>query len=281
MSFFYYLCICIMKRIVYLIMTVLLLSCSADHETQRILSQAGELIEKGQPDSALAFLQDYEQEKADWSKKDRMHYELIKLKAENKADVVFTSDSIIRQLVDYYKSHGTANEQMLAYYLLGRVYSDMGEAPMALQAYYDAIEKADTTDKDCNYAQLSRVYAQMAEIYYDQGLYRQGLCQDQNAVKYAWLGFDTLAALMNYEQEYYAYAGLDLTDSLIFVIKDVANKYKQYGYSTEAAIALGTIINCLVEKEAYQEAKNYMDKYESKSGRFDSIGNIETDREIY
>ena len=34
---------------------------------------------------------------------------------------------------------------MLAYYLLGRAYSDLGEAPEALQAYYDAIESAETT----------------------------------------------------------------------------------------------------------------------------------------
>ena len=100
-------------------------------------------------------------------------------------------------------------------------------------------------------------------------------------MKYGWLGSDTLAALMSYEQEYYAYAGLDLSDSLIYIIKDVAHKYEQYGYSTEAAIALGTIINCLVERGDYQEAKNYMDKYESKSGRFDSKGNIEAGREIY
>ena len=74
-----------------------------------------------------------------------MHYELIKMKIANKQDVVFTSDSLIKEIVDYYKDHGSANEQMLAYYLLGRVYYQMGEAPQALQAYYDALEKADTT----------------------------------------------------------------------------------------------------------------------------------------
>lgn len=187
----------------------------------------------------------------------------------------------VEPYVQFFDKHGEPNDRLLAYYLLGRAYYEQGEAPMALQCYYDAIEKADTTDKDCDYAQLSRLYGQMAEIFYNQGLYRQGLYQDQNAVKYAWLGSDTLAALMNYEQEYYAYAGLDLTDSLIFVIKDVAHKYEQYGYSTEAAIALGTIINYLVEKGSYQEAKSNMDKYESKSGRFDSKGNIEAGREIY
>lgn len=210
----------------------------------------------------------------------KMRQGLDSINMVNRSGKPFTVTDV-EPYVQFFDKHGEPNDRLLAHYLLGLAYYDHGEAPMALQCYYDAIEKADTMDKDCDYAQLSRLYGQMAEIFYNQGLYRQGLYQDQNAVKYAWLGSDTLAALMNYEQEYYAYAGLDLTDSLIFVIKDVAHKYEQYGYSTEAAIALGIIINYLVEKGSYQEAKSNMDKYESKSGRFDSKGNIEAGREIY
>ena len=50
----------------------------------------------------------------------RMHYLLLLIDTQNKSDSVFRSDSIQRLLVDYYDSHGTANEKMLAYYLLGR-----------------------------------------------------------------------------------------------------------------------------------------------------------------
>ena len=270
-----------MKRIVYLIVTVLLLSCSADHETQRILSRAGELIEKGQPDSALAFLQGYEREKADWSKKDRMHYELIKLKAENKADVVFSSDSVITQVVDYYKSHGTANEQMLAYYLLGRVYSDMGEAPMALQAYYDAIEKADTANKDCDYAQLSRVYAQMGTLFYAQSLYQEHLNHYQQAQRYAWMARDTLAALACYVQEAVAYKRLHKNDSALYIYEDVANYYSRINLPSEAAIALGGTLKILIESGLYGQARKHMLTYESSSGLFDQYGNIQKGKEIF
>ena len=44
---------------------------------------------------------------------------------------------------------------MPAYYLLGRAYHEHGEAPMALQCYHDAIDCADTTAADCDYAQLA------------------------------------------------------------------------------------------------------------------------------
>ena len=55
----------------------------------------------------------------------RMHYLLQLIDTQNKSDSVFHSDSIQRLLVDYYDRHGTANEKMLAYYLLGRAHYDM------------------------------------------------------------------------------------------------------------------------------------------------------------
>jgi len=164
---------------------------------------------------------------------------------------------------------------------MGRAYHEQGEAPMALQYYQQAAECADTTDKDCDYAQLSRVYGQMADIFYDQALYRQGLQCDKFSELYAWKGKDTLAALMSYEQENYAYSRLGLKDSAIFVIEDVAMKYKKYGYHKNAAICFGLILKGLLEKGEYQKAKNYMDTYESESGFFDSKCNIESGREIY
>jgi hypothetical protein len=95
------------------------------------------------------------------------------------------------------------------------------------------------------------------------------------------LANDTLAALMNYEQESFAYSSLGMSDSAILIIEDVASKYRQYGYPSDAAIALGTIIRVLINKGEFQKAKQYMDIYESKSGLFDAHGNIAHGREIY
>ena len=80
-----------------------------------------------------------------------------------------------QELADWFDRHGSANEQMLAHYLLGRCYADMHEAPMALHCYQEAISRADTTTADCDFAQLSRVYGQSATIFYKQGLYRNSL----------------------------------------------------------------------------------------------------------
>ena len=210
----------------------------------------------------------------------RMRAGLDSINVLNRTDQPFTMQDV-EPLVHFFDDHGTPNDQVLAHYLLGRAYYEHGEAPMALQCYHEAINCADTTAQDCDYAQLARVYGQMAELFYYQGLYRQQLEFGRQSVKYAWLANDTLTALMNYEQESFAYSSLGLPDSAIFVIEDVASKYRQYGYSSDAAIALGTIIRALINKGEFQKAKKYMDIYESKSGLFDTHGNIAHGREYY
>ena len=101
----------------------------------------------------------------------------------NRTDQPFTM-SDVEPYVDFFDAHGTANDRLLAHYLLGRAYYEHGETPMALQCYHDALDCADTTATDCDYAQLSRVYAQMAEIFYYQGLYRQQLESGKQSAKY-------------------------------------------------------------------------------------------------
>ena len=134
-----------MTRFVFIYIGVVLAAFSSCND-KKMASQLDAIskIADTNPDSALVVLSALEQNKEDWAKNDQIYYELVKMKAENKADVQFTSDSIIKDVVKYYKGRDS-NDLILAYYLLGRAYSDMGEAPEALQAYYDAIESAETT----------------------------------------------------------------------------------------------------------------------------------------
>ena len=86
----------------------------------------------------------------------QMHEALMQTKAQNENFEPFTTDSTMLRVVDYYDSHGTANEQMLAHYLLGCVYRDLGDAPRALECYHDAVNKADTTEADCDFQHIKR-----------------------------------------------------------------------------------------------------------------------------
>ena len=210
----------------------------------------------------------------------RMRAGLDSINVLNRTDQPFTMQDV-EPFVQFFDDHGTPNDQVLAHYLLGRAYYEHGEAPMALQCYQEAIDCTDTTAQDCDYKQLSRVYGQMAQIFYEQGLYRQQLEFGRQSMKYAWLGKDTLAALMSYEQENEVYRNLNMPDSLLYICEYVSQLYHKYGNPHNAARALGYTLRTLVHRKEYDKAKRYMKIYESESGFFDSFGNIQKGREVY
>ena len=210
----------------------------------------------------------------------KMRAGLDSINVLNRTDKPFTVQDV-EPYMQFFDDHGTPNERLLAHYLLGRAYYEHGEAPMALQCFHDAIECADTTAADCDYAQLSRVYGQMGGVLYHQGLYREQIKCNEKAEEYAWQAKDTIHALIYYELKGNAYEELGMTDSAIYVIENVAHQFAQYGYQAESAISLGVLLRTLIHKADYMKAKQYMDAYESKSGLFDENHNIEAGREYY
>lgn len=255
---------------------MLLSGCTGTSRQPQLV--AVDSILKSRPDSSLKQLKRMDMPQ---SRADRMYYYLLLADAANKCYDTLPSDSIMQEVADFYDSHGTPNERLRAHYLLGCVYRDMGEAPMALQCFQQAIERADTTAHDCNFAQLSRVYGQMGALFYGQSLYRKFLVVCQHAARFAMVGGDTLSALIYYEQQSIAYRELGKIDSAINVVEDVARLYSQYGFHTESAIALGSIANTLVKIGDYKKAHEYMHKYETESGLFNGEGDIEMGREFY
>ena len=210
----------------------------------------------------------------------RMRSSLDSINMLNRNGQPFTIDDV-QPYVSFFDDHGTANDRLLAHYLLGLAYYDHGEAPMALKCYQDAVDCADTTDADCDYAQLARVYAQMSQVFYSQELYQEQLTYTKQSVRYAWRGGDTLAALMSYEQEAHAYKGLNHKDSAIAVIEKVSMLYDTLGYPAHAAISLGGVIRIYLDEGEYGKAKRSIERYEKESGLFSPNGDIEQGREIF
>ena len=209
-----------------------------------------------------------------------MQKRLQKLNEYNKADSVFHTTTEAQALVDYFEDHGTPNEKMLAYYLLGRAYYDIHEAPMALNSFQTAIEKADTTADDCDYRQLSRVYGWMAEVFYHQCLYRQEIDCENLSEYYGWKGSDTICAIQSLACKIFAYKQLGKKDSAIIICKNVINMFDKFGYTKEAACYCSSIIRELIDHGETSLAKRYINRYEKESGYFDD-NNIEKGRESY
>jgi len=212
-----------------------------------------------------------------------MRQRLDALNALNRADSVLTvkERDEAQALADYFDSHGTPNDQMLAHYLLGRCYADMREAPMALHCYQEAISRADTLSPDCDFAQLSRVYGQSATIFYQQGLYCNSLDYYDSSVDYGYQGKDTLNALRSYAMKAAAYDQLQMKDSAILIYEDAIKQLKAYNYNKVAAGFAGLLAFELLKKGEINNVRTLIEEYERHSGYFSSIGEIENGREIF
>ena len=240
------------EKVIYLLLILLLLaSCAGNRKYDDLMQRADSIMNVNDDSATVAFrmLDGIKPQLPEFSQSQKMRYELLRHKAMNKACITFTSDSVMKEVVDYYDHHGSANERMLANYVLGCVYRDMHEAPMALEYYNKATEQADTTAADCDYGTLYRVYSQMGFLFSKQYLPYQLLDAFGKAEKYAYLAKDTLNAIINYQNRENAYSYLGNKDSVIAINLHAATMFKQIGNNYAAAIAFGCNYNYYVEKE--------------------------------
>ena len=248
--------------------TCLMMGCT-DGRYSAVLSQIDTLME-AHPDSALQRLDSLRSQKESWPKSLRMRYDLLEAKAQNKAFVDFTSDSIAKEFTRYYDSHGTANERMTAHYLLGCVYRDLGEAPHAVDCYLDAISQADTTSKDCDFYTLSCAYAQMAYIYYKQLLLTKSIEANKKASIYAFRSNQPKFAITNLVGMASSYILLNKRDSAELILKKANGLYLRYGLLQNALQSSNSLLYLYVDNPSkLKEAKELIDKYEELSTHFD------------
>lgn len=123
-------------------------------------------------DSAIALLNSLKGEMRNTPEATQMYYRLLCIKANDKAYITHTSDSLILPVLHYYIDAN--NEQHLpeAYYYAGRVYRDLGDAPQALEYFEKATE---ALPEDGGYALKSKIYSQMGTLFDYQDLYAEAL----------------------------------------------------------------------------------------------------------
>ena len=254
------------EKVIYLLLILLILASCAGNRKYDDLMQRADSIMNVNDDSAkvaIRMLDGIKPQLPEFSQSQKMRYELLRHKAMNKACITFTSDSVMKEVVDYYDHHGSANERMLANYVLGCVYRDLHEAPMALEYYNKATEQADTTAADCDYGTLYRVYSQMGFLFSKQYLPYQLLDAFGKAVKYAYLAKDTLNAIINYQNRENAYSYLGNKDSVIAINLQAAKLFKKHGNDYAAAIAFGCNYKYYIEKKDFINAKKAFEAYNS------------------
>ena len=252
------------EKVIYLLLILLILaSCAGNRKYDDLMLRADSIMDVDDDSATVAIrmLDGVKPQLPEFSQSQKMRYELLCHKAMNKACITFTSDSVMKEVVDYYDHHGSANERMLANYVLGCVYRDMHEAPMALEYYNKATEQADTTSADCDYGTLYRVYSQMGFLFSKQYLPYQELNAFDKAEKYAYLAKDTFNAIINYQNKGDAYDYLGKKDSVVAINLRVAKMFKQCGNDYAATVTYGCNYGYYIERRDTLMAKKAFRAY--------------------
>ena len=213
--------------------------------------------------------------------KAKMLQQLEQLEQQNRSGEAMLNDSLAESLVNYFDRHGDANERMRSRYILGRTYYCLDELPRALEIYNEAADCADTTSADCDFAKLSRVYAQSAEVYYDQVQPRTLLVSLRKAQWYAQKGKDTLMSIECFARQANAYEFLNEWDSIVYVTDMASDMFKRIDRKDRSVQVLYNELLALIHLDNYDKAGKIFYMYEKSSGFFDETNNIDKRFDIY
>ena len=258
-----------------------LMACTEYGAFERRLATADSLMNHGQADSAFRMLCGMNAEAESMPDALQMRHLLLRSNAQNKVDSLFTSDSIGNVLVEYYDQYGTPNERMLAHYIKGCAYRDMGDQPATLRCYNDAVAAADTSAIDCHFQQLGIIYQQIARIFRKRAMSDNALQAYEYAEYYAWKGKDTINVLTIWGNKSNILLNQGKIEKGLRIKEAAANEFRNMGYHQKAARVLGLCIKWYARQGEFDKAKAAMDDYEALSGYFLDNGDIEPGREDY
>ena len=268
------------KTYIFLLIATLM-ACTEYGEFERRLAVADSLMTHELPDSAYRMLCGMDAEAESMPDALQMRHLLLRSNAQNKVDSLFTSDSIGNVLVEYYDQYGTPNERMLAHYMKGCAYRDMGDQPATLRCYNDAVAAADTSMTDCNYDQLSIIYGQIARIFNQRAMPDNAIEAYEYAERYAWKAKDTINVLTIWGNKSDALIDKGEIKEALRIKEAAAEGFHTMGYPQYAAQVMGLCIKWYARQGEFDKAKAAMDNYETLSGYFMDNGEVKPGREDY
>lgn len=155
-----------------LLICVLLCFCHCGHKPYPQSLMMADSLASACPDSAVSLLKSIAGTMQDEPEATRMYYRLLCIKANDKAYIEHTSDSLILPVLHYYLEKDDERHLPEAYYYAGRVYRDLGDAPQALEYFEKALEALPEEGK---YPLKGKIYSQMGMLFLYQGLYNEAL----------------------------------------------------------------------------------------------------------
>ena len=266
--------------IVFIFVLFAFLSCTEKRDYRDALSRARAVMYHD-ADSALAILDSLGDHQSEFGSHFQKQYQLQLAAAEMKAGAVFTTDSLTKELVDYFEANGDDEEAALAYYMYGCSLIDLGQSPEGIQAYYSALSKVDTTKADCNFELLKNIYGQMSLVFHNQNLPQDEIWALNHYVENVKKTSTEKDYLLAKYELVSPYILLNDIDSVFYVSLGVYEDLKRIGDKQSAARVLCPTIYYYMERGEMEKASWAKEIFEKESGWYDENGNIVSGREGY
>lgn len=174
-------------RITLLIAAFLLLACCSENLHDKRLEHIAGIV-SDTPEEALSQLDSIDRD-ALWEA-DRNYYDLLTIKAKDKAYIRHTSDTLIKRVIDYYSNHGDIELYAEALYYGGRVYSDMGDSPNALRYFHNALDTL--PDEPKNHDLKGNIVSQTGRLLTSLGLFEEAIPYIKDVIELERLNKDTI-----------------------------------------------------------------------------------------
>ena len=266
--------------LVFIFVLFAFLSCTEKRDYRDALSRARAVMYHD-ADSALAILDSLGDHQSEFGSHFQKQYQLQLAAAEMKAGAVFTTDSLTKELVDYFEANGDDEEAALAYYMYGCSLIDLGQSPEGIQAYYSALSKVDTTKADCNFELLKNIYGQMSLVFHNQNLPQDEIWALNHYVENVKKTSTEKDYLLAKYELVSPYILLNDIDSVFYVSLGVYEDLKRIGDKQSAARVLCPTIYYYMERGEMEKASWAKEIFEKESGWYDENGNIVSGREGY
>jgi len=175
--------------ILLLLMACLLSACNREEQTNARLQEISSLLSV-EPDSAYHLLMGMKEEMKEASEDNRMYYDLLCTRADDRLGREHKTDSVIMQVMNYYEQHPRQEHLAEAYFYAGRVCADVDNHAQRVLYYLELAQLCDTTW--LNDFWRSRILAQKGYMYLRNGLFKEASDMQELARTYCQQIGDTM-----------------------------------------------------------------------------------------
>lgn len=242
------------KTILYFALLLLALYSCSNRPSPRAL-QVADSLTYCQPDSAVALLQQMKESILSEPEATQMRYYLLCIKAQDKAYITHTSDSLIQQVVRYYRKHKDKTYLPEALYFAGRVYRDLGDAPQALEYFQRAISHS---TKETDYKLISNVYSQIGMIFLYQDIYDKAPEMFRKSYHYSVLANDSDGIVYRLRDIGRSFTTLKQADSAIYYYLKADEQAIQIKHPHLRSVVNSELSGYYTELGRYEEAYKAM-----------------------